>query len=293
MIDLHMHTKYSDGTNTVKEILEKAQKHNLSYISITDHNTCLAYPELEDKNLRNIFSGKIIRGIEMNTKILGIPIEILGYGVDTNYMNENLHRLYISNKERNIIEVKRIYEIAKKNNIDVGKNFVDNYNPDIYASKYLHQIITKNEENKNLIDEESWKNSNVFYRKFMSNPTTLFFVNTDDILPTFDDACKLVKEAGGLVFVPHIYEYRDNSEKILNDILQNHKIDGIECIYTKFTEEQKNNVIKICKQRNLFMSGGSDYHGDFKPDVEMAVGYGNLKIEENIINNWKENVRMI
>mgnify|MGYP002536920480 CR=1 FL=1 len=100
MIDLHMHTKYSDGTNTVKEILEKAQKHNLSYISITDHNTCLAYPELEDKNLRNIFSGKIIRGIEMNTKILGIPIEILGYGVDTNYMNENLHRLYISNKER-------------------------------------------------------------------------------------------------------------------------------------------------------------------------------------------------
>lgn len=72
-------------------------------------------------------------------------------------MNENLHRLYISNKERNIIEVKRIYEIAKKNNIDVGKNFVDNYNPDIYASKYLHQIITKNEENKNLIDEESWK----------------------------------------------------------------------------------------------------------------------------------------
>ena len=153
--------------------------------------------------------------------------------------------------------------------------------------------MLKKEENKNLIDEESWKNSNVFYRKFMSNPTTLFFVNTDDILPTFDDACKLVKEAGGLVFVPHIYEYRDNSEKILNDILQNHKIDGIECIYTTFTEEQKNNVIKICKQRNLFMSGGSDYHGDFKPDVEMAVGYGNLKIEENIINNWKENVRMI
>ena len=60
----------------------------------------------------------------------------------------------------------------------------------MYASKYLHQIITKNESNKKYIDEESWKNSNVFYRKYMSNPDTLFFVNIDNILPEFDEACK-------------------------------------------------------------------------------------------------------
>ena len=56
----------------------------------------------------------------------------------------------------------------------------------------------------------------------MSNPETLFFVNTDDILPSFEEASNLVKEAGGLVFIPHIYEYRSNSEKILKYILKNY-----------------------------------------------------------------------
>lgn len=293
MIDLHMHTIYSDGTNTSTEILKKAQEKNLSYISITDHNTCNAYEELVNPEIRKIFKGKIIKGVELNTKVLGIPIEILGYGINTDYMNANLNRLYISNKERNKIEVERIYQICLDNNIEVGENFIQNYNPEMYASKYLHQIITQNEKNKFLIDEESWNNSNVFYRKFMSNPDTLFFVNTDDIIPNFEEASNLVKEAGGLVFIPHIYEYRDNSEKILDYILDNYKIDGIECFYTTFTKEQSENLVRICNERNLLMSGGSDYHGDFKPDVEMAVGFGNLKVEEKIIENWKNNVESI
>ena len=265
----------------------------MSYISITDHNTCKAYEELINTEIRKIFKGKIIKGVELNTKVLGIPIEILGYGVNTDYMNANLNRLYISNKERNKIEVERIYQICLDNNIEVGEDFIENYNPEMYASKYLHQIITQNEKNKFLIDEESWNNSNVFYRKFMSNPNTLFFVNTDDIIPNFDEASNLVKEAGGLVFIPHIYEYRDNSEKILNYILDNYKIDGIECFYTTFTKEQSENLLKICRQKNLLISGGSDYHGNFKPDVEMAIGFGNLKVEEKIIKNWKNNVELI
>ena len=293
MIDLHMHTIYSDGTNTCTEILKKAQSKNLDYISITDHNTCKAYEELVNLEIRNIFKGKIINGVELNTKVLGIPIEILGYGINTDYMNENLNRLYISNKERNKIEVERIYQICLDNNIEVGENFIENYNPEMYASKYLHKIITQNEKNKFLIDEESWNNSNVFYRKFMSNPDTLFFVNTDDIIPSFEDASNLVKEAGGLVFIPHIYEYRDNAEKILYYILDNYKIDGIECFYTTFTKEQSENLLRICNERKLLISGGSDYHGSFKPDVEMAVGFGNLKVEEMIIDNWKNNVESI
>lgn len=293
MIDLHMHSHYSDGTNTCAEILQKAQDKNLSYISLTDHNTCKGYEELSNHEIRNIFKGKIITGVELNTKVLDIPIEILGYGVDTKYMNENLNKFYISAQERNIIELKKIYEICLKNSIDVGENFVENYDPNMYASKYLHTIITKNPKNKELIDDESWNNSNVFYRKFMSNPSTLFFVNTDDIIPSFEVASNLIREAGGLVFIPHIYEYRDNAEKILNYILDNYKIDGIECFYTTFTEEQSNNLIKICKDRNLLMSGGSDYHGNFKPDVDMAVGFGRLCINDYIIDNWKENIKLI
>ena len=60
MIDLHMHTIYSDGTHTCTEILKKAQEKNLSHISITDHNTCKAYEELVNPEIRKVFKGKII-----------------------------------------------------------------------------------------------------------------------------------------------------------------------------------------------------------------------------------------
>lgn len=293
MIDLHMHTKYSDGTNTCTEILKKAQLKKLDYISITDHNNCDVYTELSNLNIKEYFTGKIIPGVELNTKVLGIPIEILGYGVDTNYINEHISELYISNENRNIIEVERIYDICLKHNIEVGERFVENYKPNVYASKYLHSIITKNEENKKLIDEDAWENSNIFYRKYMSNPNTLFYVDTNDILPTFEAASDLVRRAGGLVFIPHIYEYRTNSERILKNILDNYKIDGIECFYTTFTEEQSKYLQNLCKKRNFYISGGSDYHGMFKPDVDMGCGFGNLKINEDIIDNWKKMIKNI
>ena len=53
MIDLHMHTVHSDGTKTVTEILKIAQEKELNCIAITDHNTCNAYKELENPEIRN------------------------------------------------------------------------------------------------------------------------------------------------------------------------------------------------------------------------------------------------
>ena len=287
MIDLHMHTTYSDGTDDVITILKKAEEKKLEYISITDHNNCDAYYELEKINIKDYYTGKIIPGIELNTKALDIPIEVLGYNIDPKKMNELLKDVYVSTTERNIIEVKRLYDKCKKEGIYLDDNFVEKYDPSIYASQYLHKFITKNNSNKELIDEDAWENSNVFYRKYMSNPKTKFFVDTSDILPDFATVMNLIKQAGGLIFIPHIYEYRTNSERILKYILDNFDIDGIECYYTTFTEEQNKYLLNLSKERNLFISGGSDYHGSFKPDVDMATGKGNLNIPNNIIDAWK------
>ena len=120
----------------------------------------------------------------------------------------------------------------------------------------------------------------------MSNPETLFYVNMDDVLPDFEKACDLVKQAGGLVFLPHIFEYRENSLKILNHILENYEIDGIECYYTTFTYDQHNFLESLCNMKGLLISGGSDYHGSYKPKVDLGCGYGNLAIPDKIIENW-------
>ena len=61
MIDLHIHTTYSDGADSLIDVLKKAEEKGLSYISITDHDNCNAYKEL--KNIDEIFSSSYSRAI--------------------------------------------------------------------------------------------------------------------------------------------------------------------------------------------------------------------------------------
>lgn len=289
MIDLHIHSKYSpDGVDEVSQILEQAEKFKLKCISITDHNCTLAYNELKEKDIRKIYSGSIISGVELNTKVLGIPIEILGYNINPKEMQKLIDDTYLNTKDRNILELKRLYEKCIKANIKLPNDLVEKYNGKIYASKYLHEYIIQNEENKKIINEQAFNDSNIFYREYMSNPKTMFYVDMDDVLPDFEKACEIVHKAGGKVFIPHIFEYRDNSEKILNTILKNNRdsIDGIECYYRNFTDEQTNYLLKICNNQNLLISGGSDYHGRVKPNVKMGIGEGKMIVPDNIIQNW-------
>ncbi len=290
MIDLHTHTKHSDGTDSTIELLQNAQKINVNYLSITDHNTCNAYKELESIDYHTYYSGKLVSGIELNTKILSIPIEILGYNINLKKMQELVNQVYITNEKRQVIEVERLYEKCLKEGFSLPNNFVSAYDGSVYPSKYLHSFITQSENNKNLIDSDAWENSNIFYRKYMSNPTTMFFINMDDVLPDFQTTCDIVRQAEGLVFIPHIYEYRSNSDLILKNILENYKIDGIECYYTTFSKEQNATLLSICKERNLYISGGSDYHGTNHVNVSIGVGHGDLKVPDEIAKDWAHEI---
>ena len=169
MIDIHSHTTYSDGSFSVKELLNEAERIGLSLLSITDYNTIDAYYEIKDSNIRNIFSGNIISGTEITTTYKGETIEVLGYG----------------------------FELEKM------KHFL---------------------------------NSNVL---------------------TFEE--KQIKE---------------------------YELDGLECFYTTFTEEQSNYLINLCKERHMYRSGGSDFHGTRKVNHNLGIGHDNLSIDETIIKSW-------
>lgn len=288
MIDLHTHTAYSDGTSSVVELLERAESKGISVLSITDHNTAMAYEELEKLDVKKYYSGKIIPGIELNTKILDIPIEILGYNIDYKKTNEILKNVYISAEKRNKIEVQRLYEKCISAGIKLDENCLENFDGKSFASKFIQSEIKKYSENAKVISEDALEDTKIFYRKYMSNPEGILYVEMDDFVPDFETASNVIRQAGGLVFLPHIFEYRENSERILEFILKNHKIDGIECFYTTFSKEQKEFLVNLCKTKRLYMSGGSDFHGANKPNVDIGTGFGDLLVEENIIKKWYE-----
>ena len=291
MIDLHIHTNNSGGTDTVEELLQKAQKLKLDYISITDHDTCSAYRQIEDKNIRDIFSGQIIPGIEMKCSYKNRIIEVLGYKINTNKMENWLNEFY-KDKQREKIQVKYfniLYEKAKSMGLILSKkeDIIWNSKND-WASFVIYSDLKKYIENKKIMPNDMWEEFSSFNRKYCANSEHILFIDKSKDYPTIQQAICAIKNTGGLVFMPHLYIYKwvQNKEIFIKDIIDNYNIDGIECYYTDFNEEQTQYLLDICNKYKLFISGGSDYHGLNKERINLARGYGNLKIEKEIILNW-------
>lgn len=292
MIDMHCHTTCSDGSEGPIDILKIAEEKNLEYISITDHNTCKSYEMLEEVDIKKYYSGKLVRGVELNAIIDGYGIELLGYGIDYKIINEKASQMYYTKKQKNEFELKQLCNICKRIKANVSEKLYEEYNPEeyIYASEYVHKNLTQNEENKRLfMSDEAWKDPNKFYRKEMSDKRSLFYIDSSLIIPKIEDVIKLIKEANGLVFVPHIYIYGDRSEIIFNKLKEKYLkyIDGFECFYPRFSKEQTEHMQDFCKENNLYMSGGSDYHGKIKPDISLGTGINNnLNIKADVIKKW-------
>ena len=295
MIDLHMHSKESDGTDDYISILEKAQIKKLNYISITDHDNCNIYEKLNKLNISDYYEGKIITGVELKTIVEGVPIELLGYGVDPFIINEEVKKIYTNQDKKDLVKMERLYENCKKVGVKLEDDILEKYENNYrHSTTYLHEKITKHEINKKyILDEGSWKDDNIFFRKHISNPNSLFYVHTVDLMPSCEEIIRIIKKAGGLVFIPHIYIYRDHAKKIFNTLIHNYEIDGVECYYSHFTEEQTNYLVNYCEKHNIYKSGGSDYHGSNKKTIDMGIGKGNMNISDDIISDWISNINII
>ena len=103
IIDLHIHSRHSDGEGLANEILENAKNKNYRLISITDHNTVEAYRTLNDEIL--------ISGVEFDCWYCGVFIHLLAYGIDIN--NENLSKFYSKNKSGTENDILRLF--SKRN----------------------------------------------------------------------------------------------------------------------------------------------------------------------------------
>lgn len=287
MIDLHTHTTYSDGTDSVEELLQKASALNLDVISITDHDNCDAYYELEKYNPKDYYKGEIIVGCEFTTSFDGRLIEVLGYGIDYKKVNEFLSDYYTTeqkDKSKTILYnrlVNKINELGLrpfiKKEEDIGSFFVHS----------LYDELVKYPENRHLLKEDIWDSFADFYRKGLTNPNSKIFVNLIEFNPLLGDIIDVIHKAGGLVFLAHPYQYKiDDTESFLDRIYDKYNFDGIECFYTTFTLKQTEYILDFAKKRNLLVSGGSDYHGTNKKNHDLGVGNNNLNIKKDIINNW-------
>ena len=288
-IDLHSHTTKSDGTFLPNDLLKLAEIQNLSILSITDHESVDAYYDMD----RNLFSGKIIPGIELRTSCFGVAIELLGYGFDIDKMKETIKKYHYKNTEElDKYMIHLAYDQYTKKGVKLDSDFVENF--DISTSprlsKYIKSAIIKHPENE--VFSKEIPEGKSFFRTCMTNPDHPLFLDLSPAFPTVAELIKAIKDADGIVSIPHIFQYKDYAEKILFHLLDNYDIDLIECYYSSFTPEQTEFLLDICKKYKKGISGGSDFHGIVRPSVELGKGTNNnLLIPEGNVTPWIDKLK--
>ena len=228
MVDLHMHTTNSDGTDSIEETLKKAESLKLDYISITDHDTCKGYEELKKIEIDKIYSGKIINGIELKCLYKKRTVEVLGYNINIEKMNKWLSTFY-KDRSRAHTQMKYfnfLYEKCKEMGIIMSKKEYIIWNPEVYlASIKIYADFKKYPENESKFPEDLWNEFSTFTRKYCADPNYPLHIDKTDDYPSLGEAIKAVKDADGLAFMPHIFIYKwvptEERYKFVEEIMQN------------------------------------------------------------------------
>ena len=295
-IDLHMHSLYSDGVYDVSTLLKMAEEKGLSIISITDHDNCRAHLELMNENVRNNFSGDIKVGIEITTSFNNQKIELLAY--DFNNI-EAVNEFFINKKES--VDWKKVAIESATHTLKVldelNIKYPIKYKEDLtilkFESKLYDDILLFNDKEelmKKLGDSYSL-NGKEFFRKCICTPNNIFSFNFAKYSPSIEEVINIIHENGGILFLAHPYAYKmKNTEEFLEKLYDEHKeIDGIECYYYDFTKDQIDYIKDFAKMRNLYISGGSDFHGNpgRKNQMGICINHDGF-IPKELLDTWKK-----
>lgn len=274
MVDLHIHTNHSDGKYSVKEMLCMAQQKNLKAISFCDHDVLGVYDELKTIDVKEFFSGKIIPGIEFNVAYKGNLFHLLGYNFDVEKLNKSKYIDRRNDEQLMAIEkefLEKLKKVCKKLGIKLSNN-IEIKTPNDSANDLIKEDMMKYEENNEILDELLGKDRKIsFWRGHITNPQSPFFIDFAKGMPTPEEIAKEIHDAGGVVVLPHVFEYKTcNNKEFLNEMYNLGIIDGVECIHSKHSLEQINYLKQYCTEKNLIMTGGSDFHSEKK----QILGYG-------------------
>lgn len=259
MINMHTHTHHSDGVLSPEELLLKLYENNIEIAAITDHDNVDAHIKIKDKQITT--SIILIPGVEMKCTSNAYSIEILGYFIDINLLKK-----YLDDKNKKIIEFQEYaFEIGKKVCKNLNLKFDDiPIEKGVFAGTALFDLLNKYiDHNSKILGEDILSSNSSFYRRTYANPGSLFYVSEENLGFTTKDTVFKIHEAGGLAFVAHTGQYKmiENKLEFLSDLKNKSEIDGIECYYPLHTLKETQEYINFCKDNNLLISSGTDFHG--------------------------------
>ena len=215
----------------------------------------------------------------------------MGYKIKDTKIIEEWSQKFFSNevlRKQQEDAKRKLLDVCDKKGLVYDENKIEKNIPlTDYITIYIYKELMRHEENYEILGEFT-ESLNVFIRKGLMNPDSEYYTGSDNVpKPQYKDVIDVIHKAGGLAFLAHPFEYRfDNTIDFIDELRKEKELNGIECFHPSANENEMLSLIEYAKKNNLYISGGSDYHGNKKPDVEIGTGKGNLNIPKEIIEEW-------
>lgn len=280
-IDLHTHTNASDGSLTPEELIRYAITKDLCVIAVTDHDTtagldaAIAEAERINTDAEECIL-RVIPGIELSASYKGKDVHILGYQID--YHNaafqNTLHKIQTSRIARNQEMMERIckigFEITEQ---ELQERFGD-------------AVITRAHYAICMVERGFINDKEEAFQKYLNRGCPCY-VPKNTI--SAKEAIDLILSVNGKPVLAHPFMYKLSLNEIKSMVadLKDFGILGLEAIYSANKWNEEMHVRQMAKQHGLFITGGTDYHGLAKPTLDLGVGYGNMKIPVEVLEQAK------
>ena len=249
LIDLHSHTKASDGQLTPSELVQRAENRQVHFLAITDHDTIDGLAEaaqyIQDNNLKL----QLINGIEITTNWLNHEIHVVGVNIDPTH--SALTELIERQKEK-----------REQRAIEMGRRLAKANIPDVYeGAKALagEGAITRAHFARYMVDIGVADSFPKVFDKYLSRGNT-GYVPHDWI--DLEEAIKIIHIAGGQAVLAHPDAYK-LSNKWLRKLLVTFKNDGGDAMEVAIGQQNPQMRLQLAlwsKEYDLLASQGSDFH---------------------------------
>ncbi len=275
MIDLHAHSRASDGALSPTELVKCAREKELEAIAITDHDTIEGVEEALAAGQE--FDLEVVPGIEISAEFPEETMHILGYYVDFKDQKfiDNISVLQKARAERNPRIVKNLQKLGI--NIEYDEIQKEAGSGQVGRPHFAKVLLNKGyvKTNKEAFNKYLKKGAPGYEDKFRFQP---------------QDAISHILNAGGLPVLAHPATLKCKTDEALeNEInkLVGYGLKGIEAYYSDHSNSQAELYTRLADKYGLFITGGSDFHGHNIKGIALGTGKGKLNIPYNLLEKMK------
>lgn len=274
-VDLHVHSNASDGTLTPSEVVHLALQKNLAAIALSDHDTVKGVPEAISAAEGTTL--EVVPATELSCYYRNVEIHVLGLFVDYKDADfqSKLEELEQERMQRNLDMI----ALFQRDNISITLEELQAGNP--------RSVITRAHFARVLVEKGYCKDKNAAFDRYVGVGCP-YYLPKPQITPEL--SLPLITKAGGIPILAHpmLYKlgYRQVEELIQHLIPLGLK--GIEAYHSSNNISQSDKLRSLALKYHLVVSGGSDFHGANKPDIELGTGRGGLRITESILDAIKQ-----